>query len=320
MKKFVVSFLFVLGVLFAIDRLGGMAMWWVNQHTNDVSGPKIKYLVNDVHEDIVLMGTSRCHLQYVPSIISDSLAMSVYNGGIDASNNIYAHYMMLNFILARHTPKVICLDVMTSDFAEQQDPFQTVSFFSPYFGKNEHVDSIFRLAGTYWKYRLSHLYRYNAKAVSNIVGLAVSRQTGEDHGYLPNPKPQFALSSLKYSPNQRKTDSLKIEYVQRFVSLCQQRGVKLILVVSPMYSRVDADRYDALKTIAQQNDVPFLDYHTTGLFWEHPEYFRDTMHLWDKGARAFSSIFSSDLKRILDSLSVSKIDTIQMVRVSTLSH
>jgi hypothetical protein len=320
MKKFVVSLLFVVGVLFVIDRIGGMAMWWVNQHTHDVSGPKIKYLVNDVSEDVVLMGTSRCHLQYVPSIISDSLGMSVYNGGIDASNNIYAHYIMLNLMLERHTPKVICLDVMTNDFDKLKNPFLTVSFFSPYFGKNEHVDSIFRLAGTYWKYQISHLYRYNAKSVSNIVGLAVSRQTGEDHGYIPNPKPIYTLDSLRYRKIKLKKDSLKIEYVQRFVSLCKKRGVKLIFVVSPMYSRVDADRYDVLKSLAKQNGVPFLNYHTAGLFWDHPEYFRDYKHLWDEGARAFSSIFSSDLKKILDSLSVNNTDTVQMVRASTPSH
>ena len=95
MKKFIASLVFVLIGGFVVDRVGGMAMWWVNQHTRDISGPKIKYLVNEVHEDVILMGTSRCNLHYVPSIISDTLGMSVYNGGIDASNNIYAHYIML---------------------------------------------------------------------------------------------------------------------------------------------------------------------------------------------------------------------------------
>ena len=143
MKKFIASILFVLIGVFAVDRIGGMAMWWVNQHKHDVSGPKIKYLVNDVHEDVVLMGTSRCNLHYVPSIISDSLGVSVYNGGIDASNNIYAHYIKLNHILAIHKPKVICLELMTSDFAEDKDPFRTVTFFAPYFGRNQRVDSVF---------------------------------------------------------------------------------------------------------------------------------------------------------------------------------
>ena len=171
MKKLVTSFLFVLAGLFAVDRLGGMAMWWVNQHTHDVTGPKIRYLVNDVNEDVLMMGTSRCNLHYVPSIIRDTLGLSVYNGGIDASDNIYAHYLMLCHVLSKHKPKVICLELRTNDYAVSAAPFRTVSFFAPYFGINEEADSVFRLAGTYWRYKISHLYRYNAKAVSNIAGL-----------------------------------------------------------------------------------------------------------------------------------------------------
>ena len=94
-KKFLASVLFVSAGVFALDRLGGKVMQWVNQHTHDVSGPKIRYLVEDVREDVVLMGTSRCNFHYVPSIISDSIGMSVYNGGIGGSDNIYAHYIAL---------------------------------------------------------------------------------------------------------------------------------------------------------------------------------------------------------------------------------
>lgn len=299
MKKLLISILFVLAGLFVVDRLGGMAMWWVCQHTHDVSGPKIKYLASDVYEDVVLMGTSRCNSHYVPSIISDTLGCSVYNGGIDGSDNIFSHYITLNFILSKHKPKVICLELMPSDFEKQPDPFSTISFFAPYFGKSEGADSVFRLAGKYWEYRISHLYRYNAKAISNIAGLAINRNEGGDHGYLPNPQPAQYPTSLGQGYPITKVDSLKLKYVQKFIDLCRKNNIKLVFVVSPMYVKVDKDYYDPLKAIAARNHVPFMDYHTEGLFLDHPDYFRDSNHLWDKGARLYSSIFASDLKRIL---------------------
>ncbi len=300
MKKLFISILFVSIGLFVVDRLGGMVMWWVNQHTHDVSGPKIKYLVNDVHEDILLMGTSRCNCHYVPSIISDTIGVSVYNGGIDASNNIYAHYIMLNHILAIHKPKVICLEVMTSDFTKESAPFNTVTFFAPYFGINEKADSIFHLAGTYWKYQLSHLYRYNAKAVSNIAGLAIFRQKGGDNGYIPYLNPKQYPNSLEYGQTPTNIDSTKLEYIQRFINMCHDNSIKLVFMVSPMYTKVDADYYDVLKIIAKHNKIPFLDYHTKGLYLDHPDYFHNPTHLWDKGARLYSSVFARDLKRILN--------------------
>lgn len=298
MKKLLVALLFIIVALFAFDRIGGLAMWWINQHTQDDTGPKIRYLVNDIHEDVLLMGTSRCNSHYVPSIISDTLGVSVYNGGIDASNNIYAHYLVLNHVLDVHKPKLICLEVMTSDFEKQEEPLNTITFFAPYFGRNEEADSLYRLAGIYWKYRASHLYRYNAKAASNVAGLMISSQQGEDNGYFPSPQPT-RLVSLGHKKTPIEVDSTKIEYIQKFIDLCHRNGIMLVFTVSPMYLDVDTDCYDVLKTIAKQKNVPFLDYHTRGVYHNRPEYFHDHYHLWDEGARAYSSLFASDLKQML---------------------
>ena len=300
MKKLIGSIIFIIISLFIVDRVGGEMMWWVNQNTQDVSGPKLKYLANEVHEDIILLGTSRCNLHYVPSILSDSLDMTVYNGGIDASNNIFAHYFALNMILQHHTPKFVCLELMTNDYTVSDDSFNTTSFFAPYIGRSERGDSIFLEAGNYWYYRLSHLYRYNAKAVSNIGGLFVNRQTDEDNGYLPQPKPAFPPQELIEVHKSDNVDSLKLEYIQRFINLCRSNDIGIVFMVSPAYTIADSDLYDVLKNIAKTNDIPFLDYHTKGLFLDHPEYFKDAEHLWDKGARLYTSMFAHDLKGIIN--------------------
>jgi hypothetical protein len=44
----------------------------------------------------------------------------------------------------------------------------------------------------------------------------------------------------------------------------------------------------------------FLDYHTNGLYLDHREYFMDNDHLWDKGARKYSSVFAHDLKKLIN--------------------
>lgn len=304
MKNLLKSLLFVFVALFVVDRIGGRIMWWVNQHTQDISGPKMKYLVDEVDEDVVLLGTSRCNLHYVPSILADSIGMSVYNGGIDASNCIYAHYFALNLILLHHTPKMICLELMTSDYAVSDDSFETTSFFAPYIGRSEEADSVFREAGNYWCYRLCHLYRYNAKAVSNIGGLLVNKQHGSESGYIPLPQPASVPDRLDKNHKPECIDELKLQYIRKFIMLCRSRHIELVFMVSPAYSEGDADLYDVLKNVAEENGVPFFDYHTQGLFLNHPEYFKDNGHLWDKGARLYTSVFAHDLKHYMDSLSI----------------
>lgn len=298
MKRFIISIIVIIVGLFAVDRLGGRIMWYVNQHTNDRSAPKIHYLADEAEEDVIMMGASRCNFHYVPSIISDSLGLSVYNGGIDASNSIYSHYIMLNQLLRHHTPKIICLELMTSDYELEQDAFKVTSFFAPYIGRSERADSVFRDAGTYWNYQISHLYRYNAKAVSNLAGLVINKQSGSDRGYMPMPQPQVFPEKMTLNKPQ-KPDSLKLQYLQKFINLCKSNNITLVFTVSPMYADPVKGMYDPLKEIAAKNNVAFLDYHSKGLFLDHQEYFKDYSHLWDKGALLYSSIFVRDLKDIL---------------------
>lgn len=278
-------------------------MWWVNQHTHDVSGPKIRYLVNDIDAEVVMMGASRCNLHYVPDIISDSLGLSVYNGGIDASNNIYNHYIALRHILSHHVPRLICLEVMATDYMKEDvNPFETISFFAPYFGINEGADSVFRDAGTYGQYKASHLYRFNSKAVSNIFGLVVNRQANADRGYLPQHAPAHIPDMLRTEPVPETVDNMKLLYLQRFIDLCKRNEIKLVFMVSPKYTLIEEDPYAILKEIAERNGVLFLDYHGRGLFTDRPELFKDDAHLWDKGARLYSTIFVHELKGLLPEL------------------
>jgi len=226
--------------------------------------------------------------------------MSVYNGGIDASNCIYAHYFVLNQILSHHTPKMICLELMTSDYAVAANSFETTSFFAPYIGRSERADSIFREAGNYWYYRLCHLYRYNAKAVSNMGGLLVDKQQGSESGYVPLPQLAFFPEKLNKAHKPEHIDELKLQYIRKFIRLCKSHRITLVFMVSPAYSEADADLYDVLKEVAKENGIPFFDYHTRGLFLNHPEYFKDNGHLWDKGARLYTSVFAHDLKHYMD--------------------
>jgi hypothetical protein len=92
-----------------------------------------------------------------------------------------------------------------------------------------------------------------------------------------------------------------MEYIQKFINLCYAHGTKVIFTVAPNYRMIDEDYYDTVKAIARKYSIPFMDYHTSGLFIDHPEYFKDPDHLRsDKIARLYSSIFAGDLKRLLN--------------------
>lgn len=272
----------------------------VARRSQDILAPKLRALRSGVRADLVILGASRCHHHYVPSILSDTLNMSVYNAGVGGSDNIFSHYLVLCHILEHSAPKIICLELMPADYAQEKHPFHALAFFAPLYGQCSEADSLYRLAGSYWKYYLSHLYRYNAKASSNIIGLLMDRQKNSDNGYIPLPQPTVPPSGLlKADTATLACDSLKTTFIQRFIAKCQSRGITLVFVVSPRLTVANKRLYEPLKTIAHENNIPFMDYHSQGLFHDRSEYFKDELHLWDEGARHYSSVFASDLKHLL---------------------
>ena len=303
MKRLIYSLLLIATLAFVIDRIGGMIMSRLYDSSKDVTlAAKMQYLMNDCSQDMLLLGTSRAHDHYVPAILKDSLGISVYNGGFTGSGNIYSQYIILNLILSHHTPKIICLDVRTHDFTTSDNPFGSIAIFAPYIGLNARADSVFREAGIYWRYVVSHLYRYNARVISNIFGFMFQMQKYEENGYMPIFQPPHFPDTLKKSDFVFSCDSNKVKYIRKFISLCREHDILLVFTVSPAYDIVAPDQYSVLKQIAAENDIPFFDYHSAGLYLDHPEYFRDKNHLWDKGARLFTSVFAHDLKMYLDSI------------------
>lgn len=298
MKKLFISLAFIFISLFIIDRIGGNLMWHAYQNTYSTTCYKTREVVNNVNQDVLILGSSRCAHHYVPSIISDSIGMSVYNGGFNGAC-IYSYYMVLNYILAHYTPKIVCLDLITSDYTLTNDPFKSIHIYAPYVGQNKGADEVFIADGSYWKYQLSHLYRYNSLSLSIFSRLAVRYVPDFDNGYYPITDPHSYPTILSASDTPNNIDPLKIQYLHKFINLCKTHDIRLVFIISPSYTIASTDEYKPLQDIAKEYDIPFLDYHTKKTFIDHPEYFKDASHLWEKGAKLYSRIVSKDLKRIM---------------------
>ena len=153
--------------------------------------------------------------------------------------------------------------------------------------------------GSYWKYQLSHLYRYNSLSLSIFSRLAVRYVPDFDNGYYPITDPHSYPTILRASDTPNNIDPLKIQYLHKFINLCKTHDIRLVFIISPSYTIASTDEYKPLQDIAKEYDIPFLDYHTKKTFIDHPEYFKDASHLWEKGAKLYSLIVSKDLKRIM---------------------
>lgn len=300
MKKSIILLLTVLIGCFVVDRIGGAICSKIHANSCGLTASKYRELFQQSNNyEMILLGTSRCEAHYVPSILEDSLGITVYNGGIDASDNIYSHYAALCLMLKNRQPRYIGLELRECDFAKSSDPFTTLSYLSPYIGENEDVDNLFRHAGSYWRYQISHLYRYNAKIMEDLAGYAVSYAKMMDKGYLKKEKPTVAPEEKEAMASEYPVDSLKMEYLNKFANKCKENGITLFCMISPNYDAAQPTTYSRLHEWAKEREIELFDYHTDGLFSEHPDLFYDNHHLCDEGATEYTKIFAHDLKEKL---------------------
>lgn len=299
MKKFLCSLFIIFVLWFGIDRIGGAGMQWVVWHTNEHFTKKICKIVSSVDADILLLGTSRCENHYVPSIIRDSTGLSVYNAGISGSASIFFHYTTLSHVLRYHTPKVVVLDTGESEYAATDYNLSMLNYYAPHIGRCAAADSIFQWAGMLNRNRFSHLYRYHSLSNMAIARLFMPENKREDNGYTPIDQPPSYPDNHGALQESRPRDEQKIATFRRFINLCRQHHIQLVLSISPSYYHISPHYYDVLRAIAEEEHLPLFDYDTPDLYIDHPEYFYNNSHLWEQGARLFSQQFAHDLKNYL---------------------
>ena len=84
-------------------------------------------------------------------------------------------------------------------------------------------------------------------------------------------------------------DEEKLKYLECLARECKEKGTRLVFVVSPYYggASYSLKSFEPLNGIAVRYDVPFLYYNYED-YNSDSESFKDSHHLNDMGARAFT--------------------------------
>lgn len=301
MRRTLIALFAILAGLWVADRLGGLALWQLHRHSDGITAHKLRYISEQASEDVVLFGTSRCESHYDARLLADSLGMSVYNAGLDGSHNIFAHYAMLSLLLEHHCPKVVVLECSPNDYVPYEGSSDVLSSFAPYMGRVAAIDTMLSATGQAWRYRLSHLYRYNARSTSDLAGFFVSYADASLQGFSPLRGRADTLTSADFLPGHDsllflQRDEVKVRYFEQFIAQCQQHGIRLVLAASPKLEHTTPLAYQFFRDEARLHGLPFFDYHSTGLFADRPGLFYDAEHLQAEGARLYTLRFLSDFQ------------------------
>ncbi len=285
------------GIVALVDFGFGLACGWLESHARGGMTKRIHEITTLQKADVVIMGSSRAHHHYVSSILSDSLGVTAYNAGVDG-NGIVLGKGLYAMLAKRYTPKVIIYDVEpTFDinvYAEDGNNTRYIGQLRPYCQDSQVKEVITRVDASEEYKDLSAMFRYNSKIFDMIKDYATLGDYTSD-GFAP------MFGEMKKEPEKIKEgvkaqiDSLKLCILEEFVVELSKSDTRLIMMASPKYGATSSEMFEPVKAICNKHGVEFWDLYCESEF-QKLEYFKEPMHLNEKGADVFSKAIAKRVR------------------------
>ncbi len=300
-KKFIYKIFILIAIIFCVDFASGRFLEKFYKSAKSGICYQENYVMRRTNQDLLIFGSSRAAYHYVPSIIKDTLGISVYNCGREGTG-IYYHYGVLLGTLNRYTPKIIFLDIDYRDMYIHQGIFgiEVLKEHYPFFNKiSTEFDSLLVMSDKKNQIKLkSNLYRYNSKFFKIISGNLIKNRDNvqgfrEKNGIWKNKIAPFKDIELIVDEN-------KIATLKKFIDKAKQKNVILVFTVSPYFMSSPEKLYDPLYEIAKENNIPILNYLDETKFLSNKSLFNDVLHLNKEGALLYSKLIASDARKLLN--------------------
>ena len=300
LRRLIIRISIVLALVLTIDQLTGFAFDKLRMMAlrYGKTKPVAEYTMQEVRADVLIMGNSRASHHYVPSILEDSLKMSVYNCGNDGQSFAYSA-AMIHAVLKRYTPSMIILDVENEQFDPVLNEYFQSDVLYPYVDSDSVIRSVLWHEDPLNRYKLrSKMYRNNSQLVDILKYMVLAYPYEKGYDALPAEGYNYpTVRKVHYNPS-APADTFMLHMLQGAIDVCRRAGVELVLVVSPKYQESNSHKvasYTSLAAMARSNELTFLDfgdYRQVG----DSTFFKDAAHLNGRGAEEFTRRVGATLR------------------------
>jgi hypothetical protein len=195
------------------------------------------------------------------------------------------------------------LDIVPDELQISDESYDRLAFLEPYYKSHEEIRPIVELRGPFERYKLlSSVYPFNSDLVLIAGGNLdyIKEKYSDQEGYKPEVG-TWTKSIRTINPHTYPIDSKKLLYYKLFIQDCKKAGIKLFLAYSPTYGKFTNPDYTVsiLKKVAEDEKLGFADFSNNTAFINHPELYRDPLHLNGNGAEIYTPMIIHKIKESL---------------------
>lgn len=279
---------------------------------------------NNNHIDLVFIGDSRPHRAFDPAVFEKELEISSAFNASSGLQPIEASYYLLKDISERYSVKYAVLGITSGTFFKNESTVAKVIVLDRLHGLNKLRFLLSNFTTDEYLNAVSLCYRFrNNFTLSNIRdNLLEKRELRKNHYTERKSGPDlYTDSGFIYSYqtgeignaadsryNLKRVSPIKIEYFQKIVSLCEEKGIRLFLVTPPwsIMNIYQAENYqdltDYFKETAAEYDLSYvnLNYLRGREEWLGDQMMFDSGHVNGEGAELVSEKYAQILKSELE--------------------
>lgn len=256
-------------------------------------------LVGDVNKAMAskakVLGSSRAKHHYQTEVLAKFFQGDIYNMGVNGQGIEFSNAMLKTY-LDRYDLDRLILDISPNVFIPAVNESKLMSLL-PLIDIYPHFKGIFSDSDPAVAIAdYINLANYNS-TLYNIIRDRVPGSKKVINGYEAlNGFIVQTCDSIPYPTNSG--DSInpkKQEFLQDLVSLCQERGVTLDIVISPIYCRTADVELLANAIENLEGDFQFYNYAYSTPLSGNRKLFKDFYHLNGEGAKIYTKIFVNNL-------------------------
>ncbi len=303
-SRFFIKLVTILLIGLIIDRLIGYVVinaFNKNSNNNVCIAERIKR-AKKYQPDILILGPSRAHHHYNAEIIEDSLGVKCYNIGSGGSNTII-HEIILDVLTQEFTPKCVVLDVFYKlSIVDENDHYRSIAGIYPFVDESESFQSEIKKISPFEQYLINlKFYKYRSIMYSVLKSIPLPKYDATIKGYWPlEIKKNPLLEKEKGDFDLENYDKDLTDKIMAIQKICDEKGIKLVVSVSPFYAEQNRQCPQILLDFFAENNIPVLNYDINKYkVFDDKSLYNDPMHLHKKGADMFTRLFVGDLKSIL---------------------
>ena len=301
MKKFIQKILLFFAVVTIIDIGVGFIGDYLQTHAKGGDTKRTNDLVMKDQYDVLILGSSRAHHHYDAPYMSDFLGLHVYNAGYDG-NGIVLAAGLLELILERYQPKLILFDVEPAFdiyvYKSDNNNVRYISNLKPYYRHDAIGRIILDVSLEEWYKVHSGMMRYNS-CIFTMFKETIRGGTVEYLGYVPL-KGEYCHEPNIEKYEKAELDHLKLKYIEKLISAAKSNNIPIVFVASPKFVIQQTSTLQPVKDICRNHNIDFWDYYSETDFIQHPEWFKEPMHLNQYGAKEFTELLSYRIRGLFD--------------------